>query len=147
FMPAAELLTFEEIVRLTTLFARMGVRKVRLTGGEPLLRHGIEKLIEMLVGIEGIDEVAMTTNGSLLARKAHSLRDAGLRRVTVSLDSLDPDTFKAMSDVKIPVARVVEGIAAAADADLSPVKVNTVVKRGVNDGQGILDLAAFGRKH
>src|SRR6185312_11324917 len=96
FMKTSELLTFEEIARLTRLFADLGVRKVRLTGGEPLLRHGIEKLIEMLVGIEGIDDVAMTTNGSLIARKAPSLREAGLSRVTVSLDSLDPDTFKAM---------------------------------------------------
>jgi GTP 3',8-cyclase len=147
FMKSAELLTFEEIVRLTKLFARLGVRKVRLTGGEPLLRHGIERLIEQLAEVNGIDDVAMTTNGSLLAKKAHSLREAGLNRVTVSLDSLDPQTFKAMSDVKIPVTRILEGIAAAADAGLTPVKVNTVVKRGMNDGQGILDLAAFGREH
>jgi cyclic pyranopterin phosphate synthase len=147
FMKSAELLSFEEIVRLTKIFAGLGVRKVRLTGGEPLLRHGIERLIEQLVAIDGIDDVAMTTNGSLLAKKAQSLRDAGLSRVTVSLDSLDPETFRAMSDVKIPLARVIEGIAAAAEAGLTPVKLNTVVKRGVNDGQGILDLAAFGREH
>ena len=147
FMKTSELLTFEEITRLTKLFAGLGVRKVRLTGGEPLLRHGIERLVEQLTGIDGIDEVAMTTNGSLLAKKACSLRDTGLTRVTVSLDSLDPEVFRAMSDVKIPVARVMEGIAAAADAGLKPVKINAVVKRGVNDGQGILDLAAFGREH
>jgi GTP 3',8-cyclase len=147
FMDSSELLSFEEIVRVTTVFAGLGVRKLRLTGGEPLLRHGIERLIEQLVGIDGVDDVAMTTNGSLLAKKASSLRDAGLTRVTVSLDSLDADTFRAMSDVKIPVTRVVEGIAAAAAADLTPVKVNTVVKRGMNDGQGLLDLAAFGREH
>ncbi|MGH3697400.1 MAG: GTP 3',8-cyclase MoaA [Pseudonocardiaceae bacterium] len=147
FMNSSELLTFEEIVRLTTVFAGMGVRKVRLTGGEPLLRHGIERLIEQLAGIDGIDDVAMTTNGSLLAKKVRSLRDAGLTRVTVSLDSLDPEIFKAMSDVKIPVSRVIDGIAAAAEAGLTPVKVNTVVKRGMNDGPGILDLAAFGRDH
>jgi GTP 3',8-cyclase len=147
FMKTSELLTFEEITRLTTLFAGLGVRKVRLTGGEPLLRHGIERLVEQLAEINGIDEVAMTTNGSLLAKKARSLRDAGLARVTVSLDSLDPEVFRAMSDVKIPVARVVEGIAAAAAAGLTPVKINAVVKRGVNEGQGILDLAAFGREH
>jgi cyclic pyranopterin phosphate synthase len=147
FMKTSELLTFEEITRLTKLFAGLGVRKVRLTGGEPLLRHGIERLIEQLTDIDGIDEVAMTTNGSLLAKKACALRDAGLARVTVSLDSLDPEVFRAMSDVKIPVARVVEGIAAAADAGLKPVKINAVVKRGINDGQGILDLAAFGREH
>jgi cyclic pyranopterin phosphate synthase len=147
FMKTAELLTFEEIVRVTRVFAGLGVRKVRLTGGEPLLRHGIERLVEMLVSIEGIDDVAMTTNGSLLAKKAPLLRDAGLNRVTVSLDSLDPETFRAMSDVKIPVSRVIEGIAAAAEAGLTPVKINTVVKRGVNDGPGLLDLAAFGREH
>ena len=147
FMKTSELLTFEEITRLTKLFAGLGVRKVRLTGGEPLLRHGIERLVEQLTEIDGIDEVAMTTNGSLLAKKARSLRDAGLARVTVSLDSLDPEIFRAMSDVKIPVARVVEGIAAAAAAGLAPVKINTVIKRGVNEGQGILDLAAFGREH
>jgi len=147
FMKTSELLTFEEITRLTKLFAGLGVRKVRLTGGEPLLRHGIERLVEQLTDVDGIDEVAMTTNGSLLTKKARSLRDAGLARVTVSLDSLDPDVFRAMSDVKIPVARVVEGIAAAAEAGLKPVKINAVVKRGVNDGQGILDLAAFGREH
>jgi cyclic pyranopterin phosphate synthase len=147
FMKTSELLTFEEITRLTTLFAGLGVRKVRLTGGEPLLRHGIERLIEQLVVIDGIDEVAMTTNGSLLAKKAQMLRDAGLARITVSLDSLDPQIFRAMSDVKIPVERVVEGIAAAAAAGLAPVKINTVIKRGVNEGQGILDLAAFGREH
>jgi cyclic pyranopterin phosphate synthase len=147
FMKSSELLTFEEITRLAKLFAGQGVRKIRLTGGEPLLRHGIERLIEQLIEIDGIDEVAMTTNGSLLAKKARGLRDAGLGRVTVSLDSLDPETFRAMSDVKIPLVRVIEGIAAAADAGLTPVKINTVVKRGVNDGQGILDLAAFGREH
>jgi cyclic pyranopterin phosphate synthase len=147
FMKSSELLSFEEIVRLTKIFAGLGVQKVRLTGGEPLLRHGIEQLIEQLVEIDGIDDVAMTTNGSLLAKKAQSLRDAGLNRVTVSLDSLDPETFRAMSDVKIPLSRVIEGIAAAAEAGLTPVKVNTVVKRGANDGQGLLDLAAFGREH
>jgi cyclic pyranopterin phosphate synthase len=147
FMKSAELLTFEEITRVTRVFADLGVRKVRLTGGEPLLRHGLERLIEQLAGIDGIDDVAMTTNGSLLAKKAPSLREAGLARVTVSLDSLDPQTFQTMSDVKIPVSRVLDGIAAAADAGLTPVKINTVVKRGMNDGQGILDLAAFGREH
>ncbi|MGH3803780.1 MAG: GTP 3',8-cyclase MoaA, partial [Pseudonocardiaceae bacterium] len=147
FMDHSELLSFEEIARLGTIFARLGVRKLRLTGGEPLLRHGLERLVEQLVGIDGVDDVALTTNGSLLAKKAHTLRAAGLTRVTVSLDSLDEPTFRAISDVKIPLARVIEGIEAAADAGLSPVKVNTVVKRGMNDGQGILDLAAFGREH
>lgn len=147
FMNSAELLSFEEIVRVTKVFAGLGVEKLRLTGGEPLLRHGIEALVEQLAGIDGIKDVAMTTNGSLLAKKARSLRDAGLSRVTVSLDSLDAQTFRTMSDVKIPVSRVLEGIAAAADTGLTPVKVNTVVKRGLNDGQSILDLAGFGREH
>ncbi|MGH3980677.1 MAG: GTP 3',8-cyclase MoaA [Pseudonocardiaceae bacterium] len=147
FMDRSELLSFEDIARVAAVFARLGVRKVRLTGGEPLLRHGIERLVERLVGIEGVDEVAMTTNASLLAAKACALRDAGLTRITVSLDSLDEATFRAISDVKIPVGRVVEGIAAAADAGLTPVKVNTVVKRGMNDGKDILELAAFGREH
>ena len=147
FMDHSELLSFEEIARLATVFARLGVTKLRLTGGEPLLRHGIERLVEQLVGIEGVDEVALTTNGSLLAKKAHTLRDAGLTRVTVSLDSLDEPTFRAISDVKISLARVIEGIAAAAAAGLSPVKVNAVVKRGMNDGQGLVDLAAFGREY
>jgi cyclic pyranopterin phosphate synthase len=147
FMDHSELLSFEEIGRLGAVFARLGVRKLRLTGGEPLLRHGIERLVEQLVGIEGVDDVALTTNGSLLAAKAQALRDAGLRRVTVSLDSLDEATFRALSDVKIPVARVLKGIATAADVGLTPVKVNTVVKRGMNDGQDIVDLAGFGREH
>jgi cyclic pyranopterin phosphate synthase len=147
FMKHAELLSFEEIARLARVFAGLGVRKLRLTGGEPLLRHGLEHLVAQLVSIEGVDEVALTTNGSLLAGKAQALREAGLARVTVSLDSLDEPTFRAMSDVKIPVSRVVAGIAAAAAAGLTPVKINAVVKRGVNDGQHILDLAAFGREH
>ncbi|MGH3908393.1 MAG: GTP 3',8-cyclase MoaA [Pseudonocardiaceae bacterium] len=147
FMDSSELLSFEEIERVTAVFARLGVKKVRLTGGEPLVRHGIEQLVERLVGVEGVEDVALTTNGSLLAAKAQSLRDAGLNRITVSLDSLDEPTFRAVSDVKIPLSRVIQGIAAAAEAGLSPVKVNTVVKRGMNDGRDILDLAAFGREH
>ncbi|MGH3909871.1 MAG: GTP 3',8-cyclase MoaA [Pseudonocardiaceae bacterium] len=147
FMDNSELLSFEEIERVTAVFARLGVKKVRLTGGEPLVRHGIEQLVERLVGIEGVEDVALTTNGSLLAAKAQSLRDAGLNRITVSLDSLDEPTFRAVSDVKIPLSRVIQGIAAAAAAGLSPVKVNTVVKRGMNDGKDILELAAFGREH
>jgi cyclic pyranopterin phosphate synthase len=147
FMDHSELLSFEEIARLGAVFARLGVRKLRLTGGEPLLRHGIERLVEQLVGIEGVDDVALTTNGSLLAAKAQALRDAGLARVTVSLDALDEPTFRAISDVKIPLARVLKGIATAADVGLSPVKVNAVVKRGMNDGQSIVDLAGFGREH
>jgi GTP 3',8-cyclase len=147
FMDHSELLSFEEIERLGTVFARLGVEKLRLTGGEPLLRHGIERLVEQLVNIEGIEDVALTTNGSLLAAKAQALRDAGLKRVTVSLDSLDEPTFRTVSDVKLPLARVIKGIAAAADVGMTPVKVNAVIKRGMNDGQGIVDLAGFGREH
>ena len=134
------LLSFEEITRLAGLFADRGVRKIRLTGGEPLLRKGIEELIAMLAEIPGVEDLTLTTNGSLLARKADALAAAGLKRVTVSLDSLDDDVFMAMNDVGFPVARVLEGIEAAAAAGLSPVKVNMVVKRGVND-DSIEDMA------
>ena len=134
------LLSFEEITRLTGLFAERGVSKVRLTGGEPLLRKGLEDLVAMLAEIPGIDDLTLTTNGSLLGRKAQSLAEAGLSRVTVSLDSLDDEVFMAMNDVGYPVARVLEGIEAAAAAGLTPVKVNMVVKRGVNDGS-IVDMA------
>jgi GTP 3',8-cyclase len=137
FLPRAELLSFEEIARVAKMFGRLGVRKVRLTGGEPLLRRQLERLVSQLAEL-GLD-LSMTTNGSLLAQKAPDLRDAGLRRVTVSLDSLDDAIFRAMNDVDFPVARVLAGIDAAAAAGL-PVKVNAVVKRGVNDGE-ILPLA------
>jgi cyclic pyranopterin phosphate synthase len=133
FLPRAQLLTFEEITRVTRAFAREGVSKIRLTGGEPLLRRDLEHLVAMLAGIDEITDVALTTNGSALAAKAKTLRDAGLTRVTVSLDALDDDTFAAMNDVGFPVARVLAGIEAAAAAGLTPVKVNMVVKRGVND--------------
>jgi cyclic pyranopterin phosphate synthase len=131
FLERRELLTFEEIERLARAFVRQGVRKIRLTGGEPLVRRDVERLIEMLAGIDGVD-LTLTTNGSLLPQKAQTLRDAGLRRVTISLDSLDDGVFSAMNDVDFPVARVLEGIDAAAAAGLRPVKVNMVVKRGVN---------------
>ena len=132
FLDRRELLTFEEIERLARAFARQGVRKIRLTGGEPLVRRDVEHLIELLARIDGI-ELTLTTNGSLLPQKAQALRDAGLGRVTVSLDSLDDAVFRAMNDVDFPVGRVLEGIDAAAAAGLSPVKVNMVVKRGVNE--------------
>jgi cyclic pyranopterin phosphate synthase len=109
------------------------VTKIRLTGGEPLLRRNVERLVEALAGVPGISDVALTTNGSALAAKAQALRDAGLTRVTVSLDAIDDETFGAMNDISFPVARVLEGIDAAAQAGLSPVKVNMVVKRGAND--------------
>jgi cyclic pyranopterin phosphate synthase len=139
FLRRAELLTFEEITRVARAGARLGVRKLRLTGGEPLLRRGLEELVGMLAAVDGIEEIAMTTNGSLLARRAGSLAAAGLSRVTVSLDSLDDAVFRALNDVDFPVARVLEGIDAAAAAGL-PVKVNMVVKRGVND-DGVLAMA------
>ena len=140
FLPHAELLTFEEIVRVAKISHGLGVEKIRLTGGEPLLRKGIERLIEMLAKeLPGID-LTLTTNGSALKAKAQSLKDAGLKRVTVSLDSLDDATFRAMNDVDFPVAKVLEAIDAAAAVGLGPIKINTVVKRGVNDHQ-IVDMA------
>jgi cyclic pyranopterin phosphate synthase len=139
FLPHDALLTFEEIARLARLFKARGVAKVRLTGGEPLLRRNVERLIEMLAGIGDLD-LTLTTNGALLARKARALKDAGLARVTVSLDALDDRVFRAMNDVDFPVARVLEGIDAADAAGLAPVKVNMVVKRGANDHE-ILALA------
>jgi GTP 3',8-cyclase len=143
FLPRAELLTFEEIERLARTFAGLGVEKIRITGGEPLLRRDLETLLEMLAGIPGVD-LTLTTNGALLARKAQALRDAGLNRITVSLDSLDDATFRAMNDVDFPVERVLAGIDAALAAGLAPVKVNVVVKRGVNE-EGILPLAEYFR--
>ena len=133
FLARQLLLTFEEITRLTRLFVGLGVRKVRLTGGEPLLRTDVEELVAMLAAIEGVDDLTLTTNGSLLERKAEALAAAGLDRVTVSLDSLNDTTFQAMNDVGYPVAKVLEAIEAASTAGLGPVKVNVVVKRGVND--------------
>jgi cyclic pyranopterin phosphate synthase len=136
FLERRELLTFEELARVVGLFAGLGVRTVRITGGEPLVRRNVEHLVELLAAIEtpGGDalELALTTNGSLLAQKAEALEAAGLSRVTVSLDSLDDESFRAMNDVEFPVQRVLEGIDAAAAAGL-PVKVNAVVKRGAND--------------
>jgi GTP 3',8-cyclase len=143
FLRRSELLTFEEVARIAGIAAGLGVQKLRLTGGEPLLRRDIERLVAMLAAIDGIDDVAMTTNGSLLARKARALADAGLRRVTVSLDSLDGAVFGAGNDVDFPVERVLAGIDAAAAAGL-PVKVNMVVKRGLNDGS-VLDMAGHFR--
>jgi cyclic pyranopterin phosphate synthase len=144
FLKRDEILSFEEIARLTAVFASLGVRKVRLTGGEPLLRAELPKLIEMLAAIPGLD-IALTTNGSLLAEQAQALADAGLRRVTVSLDSLDDAVFRSMNDVGFPVARVLAGIDAAARAGLDPIKINAVVKRGVND-HTVVDLARHFRE-
>jgi cyclic pyranopterin phosphate synthase len=133
FLPRAELLSFEEIARVARILSGQGVSKIRLTGGEPLLRRELERLVEMLAGIEGIEDLALTTNGTLLASRARALAQAGLRRVTVSLDALDQRAFEAMSEARVPFVRVLEGIDAAREAGLGPVKVNMVVRRGVND--------------
>ena len=133
FLPHAEVLSFEEIARMAQIFHSLGTRKIRLTGGEPLLRRGVERLVAMLrEAVPGVD-LTLTTNGSALKARARALRDAGLDRITVSLDSLDDATFRAMNDVDFPVGRVLEGIEAAHAAGLAPIKVNMVVKRGVND--------------
>jgi cyclic pyranopterin phosphate synthase len=139
FLRRDEILSFEEIARLARVFASLGVRKLRLTGGEPLLRNGLPELVRMLAQIPDID-IALTTNGSLLADQAHSLAAAGLKRVTVSLDSLDDGVFRAMNDADFGVERVVAGIEAASDAGLRPVKINAVIRRGIND-HTVVDLA------
>ena len=145
FLPKDSLLTFEEIARLTRVLAVLGVVKVRITGGEPLVRAEIDKLIGMLARTPGIEDVAMTTNAFLLAQHAQKLKDAGLRRVTVSLDSLDEDVFKRMNGRGFGSARVLEGIEAARDVGLSPIKINAVVQRGVND-HTIVELARFAKE-
>ena len=140
FLPKGEILSFEEISRLAHIFTRLGVEKIRLTGGEPLLRRDLEQLIAQLSSIPGLHDLTLTTNGSLLEKKANALHGAGLKRVTVSLDSLNEATFRAMNDVEISPDRVVRGIDAAVAAGFSPVKINMVVKRGVND-QEIVEMA------
>ncbi|MBA3588906.1 GTP 3',8-cyclase MoaA [Methylibium sp.] len=148
FLPHSELLSFEEITRLARLFTLHGVKKLRLTGGEPLLRKGLEQLIEQLAELRTPDgeplDITLTTNASLLARKAAALQAAGLKRVTVSLDALDDAVFRRMNDVDFPVADVLAGIEAAVAVGLAPIKVNMVVKRGVND-QEIVPMARFFR--
>jgi cyclic pyranopterin phosphate synthase len=141
FLPRRELLTFEEIERAARVFVDLGVRKLRLTGGEPLLRRDIEELVARLAGLGDLD-LTLTTNASLLAQKARALADAGLTRVTVSLDSLDDEVFRVMNDVDFPVARVLSGIDAAAEAGL-PVKINVVVKRGLNEGSVVAIARRF----
>ncbi|MDP8903829.1 MAG: GTP 3',8-cyclase MoaA [Chloroflexota bacterium] len=133
FLPRAELLTFEEIARLAGIFAALGARKIRLTGGEPLLRRDLDRLVALLIDTPGIDDVSLTTNGSLLARFAARLAGAGLRRITVSLDSLDDAVFMRLNDAAFPVSAVLDGIAAAERAGLHPIKINMVVRRGVNE--------------
>ena len=148
FLPRAELLNFEEIERLAGLFIRLGVQKIRLTGGEPLLRRGIEQLIESLAKLNTSEgkpvEIALTTNAVLLSQKAQSLKDAGLARITASLDGLTDETFRRMTDSDVPVKTVLDGIAAAQRVGLAPVKVNMVVKRGVNDHE-IIPMAGHFR--
>ena len=139
FLERTALLTFEEIARAARIFAQLGVKTVRITGGEPLVRRNVERLIAQLKEIDGL-ELALTTNGALLPKLAQPLADAGLDRITVSLDSVDDSTFRALNDVDFSVERVLDGIDAAAAAGL-PVKVNGVVKRGVNDGEQILGIA------
>lgn len=150
FLPQSSLLSFEEITRTARLFAAHGVQKIRLTGGEPLLRKHLEALIGMLAALRTPEgrplDITLTTNGSLLARKAQALKDAGLQRVTVSLDALDDTIFRRMNDADFPVADVLEGIAAAERAGLAPIKVNMVVQRGVNDHQ-IVPMARHFREH
>ena len=144
FLPETSLLSFEEITRIAKIFIAHGVEKIRLTGGEPLLRKNVEHLIEMLATLRTPDgraiDLTLTTNGSLLAKKARALKDAGLKRVTVSLDSLDDATFKRMNDVDFPVSDVLSGIEAAHQAGLGPIKINMVVKRGINE-QEIVPMA------
>ena len=140
FLPRSDVLSFEEIERLTRILAGLGVEKVRLTGGEPTLRRDLPQLVGRLAGIPGLREINLTTNGSRLVALARPLKEAGLTRVTVSLDSLDDETFRAMNDVDFPVGRVLDGVEAVRAAGFGNVKVNTVVKRGVNDS-GIVDIA------
>jgi cyclic pyranopterin phosphate synthase len=144
FLDRKELLTFEEIHRLARIFVAHGVEKIRLTGGEPLVRRDLEALIELLAEIPGLD-LTLTTNGSLLPQKARALAEAGLGRITVSLDSLDDRVFRTMNDADFPVSRVLEGIEAAAAAGLAPVKVNMVVRRGLNE-ESILPMARYFRE-
>ncbi len=150
FLPQTSLLSFEEITRLARVFASHGVKKIRLTGGEPTLRKHLETLVGMLAELRNADgeplDLTLTTNGSLLTKKARALADAGLKRITVSLDALDDAIFRRMNDVEFPVADVLAGIDAALAAGLSPVKVNMVVKRGTNDGE-ILPMARWFREH
>jgi cyclic pyranopterin phosphate synthase len=143
FLERSELLTFEEIERLARVFTAHGVAKIRITGGEPLVRRNIEHLIALLARVPGLD-LALTTNGSMLTRKARDLKAAGLARITVSLDSLDDRTFRAMNDVEFPVERVLAGIEAAAAEGLGPIKINAVVRRGLNDSD-VVEMARYFR--
>lgn len=145
FLKRDQILSFEEIARLARIFVAQGVGKIRLTGGEPLVRKDLHQLIAMLSAISPDLDLTLTTNGSLLARQAQALKDAGLKRVSVSLDSLDDEIFKAMNDVDFPVQKVIEGMDVAAAVGLGPIKVNMVVKRGLNESS-ILPMARFFRE-
>ncbi len=140
FLPKPQVLAFEEIARLVGLFSQLGVNKVRLTGGEPLVRADLDRLVDMLSHIDGVDDLTLTTNGYLLARQVQGLKDAGLRRITVSLDSLDEDVFRKMNGRGYGTERVLRGIQRADQVGLSPIKINCVVQRGVND-HTIVDVA------
>ena len=145
FLPKPQLLTFEEITRLTKIIIRLGAVKLRITGGEPLMRQDIEKLIPMLNGLESVDDMALTTNAYFLPKKAQLLKDAGLQRLTVSLDSLDDDVFRKMNGNRSSVEKVLEGIDTAVEVGFHPIKINAVVQRGVND-HTIVDLARYARE-
>lgn len=145
FLPRSALLTFEELARLTRIFATLGVRKLRLTGGEPLLRQDLPDLVRMLAAIPDLEDLALTTNGALLAALAQPLRRAGLQRLTVSLDTLRPDRFQRLGGTTLPLTQILGGLDAARDAGFAPIKLNCVVQRGVNDDE-LLDLAAFARE-
>ena len=145
FLPHDQLLTFEEATRISRIFVGLGVRKIRLTGGEPLMRRELEKLVAMLAAIPQVEDLALTTNGSFPLNRIASLKDAGLKRMNVSLDAMDDETFKRMNDVDFPVASVLDWIEASAAAGLGPVKVNMVVKRGVNE-HSILPMARHFRE-
>ncbi len=148
FLPKPQLLTFEEITRLTGIIVRLGAVKIRLTGGEPLLRQDIEDLVAMLAAVDGVEDLAMTTNAYLLPQKLDALKAAGLKRLTISLDTLDDDIFRAMNGGRSGVDKVLAGIAAAEDAGYTPLKINAVVQRDLND-HTLVDLARFfkGRGH
>ncbi len=145
FMDRLDILRFEEIERLVGLFVGLGVRKVRLTGGEPLLRKSLPDLVARIVRIPGVDDLALTTNGVLLPEFAQALKDAGLKRLTVSLDTLNADRFRKLSDSEIPLTRVLSGLAAARSAGFAPIKLNCVLQRGINEDE-ILNLATFARE-
>ncbi|MFQ5865321.1 MAG: GTP 3',8-cyclase MoaA [bacterium] len=146
FLAREQILSFEEIVRLVKIFVQLGVTKVRLTGGEPLLRKDLEVLVEMLSEIRDIKDLALTTNGYLLQQKARSLKEAGLKRLTVSLDTLDPEVFRKLAGRKAELEQVLDGISTAAEVGFAPVKINAVIQKGVNE-QEVLNLAKYAKMH